>query len=364
MAQPYIPRDLPVENLDWSRLVNLVGKANAEVARFDALLQTLRNPMLLLRTMITQEAVLSSRIEGTQATLDEVLRFEAFPDEGSPKFADIQEVINYRKALQFGSENLDRISLSLRLLREMHKILMNGVRGKDRDPGNYRRVQNWIGPSGSVMASATFVPPTPEKIIGHLGNLEKYIHTDDKDFLVQAAIVHAQFELIHPFLDGNGRLGRILLATFLYFKKALSFPMFFQSAYFEMHREEYYRKLQEVSGSNDWEGWIEYFLTGVAEQSKVNTGKVKSIHSLYEQKKERIAVVTRSQYSIRVLDYLFSKPVFRSSDFAAESRIPKATANRILQQLEEAKVIFFVSKGKGTAPSVYGFTKLIRLLKP
>ncbi len=364
MTQPYIPSDLPIENLDWSKFVHLIGKANAEVARFDALMQTLHNPIILLRTMTTQEAVLSSRIEGTHATLDDVLRFEAAPDEESPKFPDIQEVINYRKALHYGEEHLDKISLSLRLIREMHSILMNGVRGKDRDPGNYRRVQNWIGPSGSVMESATYVPPSPEKIADHLGNLEKYIHIDDKDALVQAAIVHAQFELIHPFLDGNGRLGRILLAIFLYFKKALTYPMFFQSAYFEFHREEYYRKLQGISGNNDWESWIEYFLTGVAEQSKINTEKVRSIRSLYEEKKERIAEVTKSQYAIRVLDFLFAKPVFRSSDFAAESRIPKATANRILQQLEEAKVIFLVSKGKGTAPSMYGFTRLVKLLKP
>jgi len=364
MAQPYVPRDLPIENLDWTRFVPLIGKANAEVARFDGLVQSLHTPMLLLRTMTTQEAVLSSKIEGTQATLDDVLRFEASPNEETAKFADIQEVINYKKALEFGSQNIEKLSLSLRLIREMHKILMSGVRGKDRDPGNYRRVQNWIGPTGSVMESATYVPPSPEKIIEHLGNLEKYIHTDDKDSLVQAAIVHGQFELIHPFLDGNGRLGRILLAIYLYFKKTLTFPMFFQSAYFEFHREEYYAKLQGISKDNDWEGWIEYFLTGVAEQSKVNIEKVKSIHSLYEQKKERIAEVTKSQYSIRVLDFLFGKPVFRSSDFAKETKIPKATGKRILLQLQEGSVISTVSKGTGAAPSVYAFNKLIKLLKP
>lgn len=362
MPQPFIPQTLPLVNFDWSRFVHLIGKANAEVARFDGLLQSIHNPMLLLQPLSTQEAVLSSKIEGTQATLEEVLRYEANPNENVPRFADIQEVVNYKNALHHGVENLNKVSLSLRLIREMHEILMTGVRGKDRAPGVFRRIQNWIGPPGSTIENATFVPPGPQNLLDMLGNFEKYVHIDDKDILVQAAILHGQFEIIHPFMDGNGRLGRILFPVFLYFKKVLSYPLFFQSAYFELHRDEYYAKLLRISKDNDWNSWIEYFLVGVVEQSRINIEKVRAIHSLYEQKKERIAEVTKSQYAIRVLDFLFGKPIFSTPDFIEQTKISKATAKRILQQLEKAEVISSVRKGTGSMGSVFAFRKLIRLL--
>lgn len=364
MPKPYSPQSLPLKNLDWTAFVHLIGKANAEVARFDGLLRSIHNPMLLLQPLTTQEAVLSSKIEGTQVTLDEVLQYEANPNENVSKFADIQEIINYKKALQYGAEQLKKISLSLRLIREVHKILMSSVRGKDRDPGNFRRVQNWIGSPNSSIGTATYIPPAPQYISQLLGNLEKYIHADEKDTLVQAAIIHAQFEIIHPFIDGNGRVGRILLSIFLYFKKVLSHPLFFQSAYFELHRDEYYAKLLRITKNNDWNSWIDYFLHGVIKQSQINIKKVHSIQSLYEMKKERILDATKSQYAIRVLDFLFNKPVFRTSDFMDQTRIPKATANRILQQLVQSEIIVPLIKGSGAASTVFGFKKLIKLLKP
>lgn len=256
---PYVPCELPLTNLDYQRLLPLVGKANATLARYDGLLQGIPNPAVMLSPLTTQEAVLSSKIEGTQATVDEVLEHEAGMLKEGKKFQDIQEISSYRQALFVAREYLKDYPIRLSFVRELHRLLMNSVRGQDKTPGEFRKDQNWIGAYGCSIEQATFVPPNPFQLPDHLQAWERYMDADDVDFLLQTAVVHAQFELLHPFKDGNGRIGRILIPLFLYQKRALSQPMFYLSEYLEHHREEYYQRLRAISSEGDWNGWIGFF---------------------------------------------------------------------------------------------------------
>jgi len=360
MINTFIPKNLPIQNLKWESFVHLIGKANAEIARFDGLLQTIPNPSVLLSPLTTNEAVLSSRIEGTQATLREVLEFEANPQKETKKYEDIQEVINYRKALKAAIDEMEKISLSTRVIKKAHEILLQGVRGENKDRGSFRREQVFIGKPGATIERATYVPPSAEKIPDLMSNLEKYIHSEEKDFLVQLAIIHAQFEMIHPFMDGNGRVGRMIMPLFLYFKKAIYYPSFYLSEYLESHRDEYYKALLDISENNNWESWINFFLLAVVEQSKKNIIKAKKIISLYEQKKQRITALTKSQFSIKILDALFMTPIFLSQDFIQLSKIPKASAFRYIGILEKNGVI---SSNKKRKNKLYFFNKLLDIVK-
>ncbi|TAK96035.1 Fic family protein [Patescibacteria group bacterium] len=356
----HTPKLLPVTDLRWDTFVHLIGKANAEIARFDGLLQTIPNPSVLLSPLTTNEAVLSSRIEGTQATLKEVLEFEANPQKEAKRYDDIREVINYRRALNEAVVEMQKFSLTTRVIKKAHEILLQEVRGENKDRGNFRRQQVFIGRPGADIEKATYIPPTAEKINELMSNLEKYIHSDDKDLLIQLAVVHAQFEMIHPFMDGNGRVGRMLMPLFLYFKKAISYPSFYLSEYLESHRDEYYLALLDISKNNNWEGWITFFLKAVTEQSKENIAKAKKIISLYDQKKQRIMELTRSQFSIKILDALFTMPIFQSQDFIRLSKIPKASAFRYIGILEKNGVI---SSNKKRKNKLYFFNKLLDIVK-
>lgn len=360
--EPFVPHPLPPENLDYGRLVGLVGRANAELARYDGLLQGVVNPAVLLSPLTTQEAVLSSKIEGTQATLDEVLEHEAGQAFSPEKAQDIQEIVNYRTALLTATDELDHRQLSLSLIKEMHRMLMDSVRGANKEPGNFRLDQNWIGRPGCAMAEATFVPPSPLQLLDHLEAWERYLAFDDADRLVQTAVVHAQFELIHPFKDGNGRIGRLLIPLFLFSKKALSRPMFYLSGYLETHRDEYYTRLRAISNERDWNGWIAFFLEAVIAQALDNAEKVRNILALYESMKIRVAEVTHSQYAIAALDAIFDRPVFRSSDFAARSGIStRQTAMLLLRQLQQAGILKTLQPASGQRPATLVFPELMNL---
>ncbi|MDN3509273.1 MAG: Fic/DOC family N-terminal domain-containing protein [Candidatus Neptunochlamydia sp.] len=275
--KPYTPSKLPLKTLDYKKLFPLIGDANAELARYDGLLQGVINPGVMLSPLTNEEAVLSSKIEGTEASVDEVLEQEAGIFKEGEKGKDIQEIINYRAALLSGHHHLNERPMTLFFVRELHKILMKSVRGGDKTPGEFRKDQNWIGKQGCTIDQASFIPPDPLHLQEHLEAWQKYIEFDDVDILLQTAVIHAQFELIHPFKDGNGRIGRILIPLFLYQKKKLSQPMFYLSAYLEAHREEYYYRLQNISEQGDWSGWIAFFFQGIIHQAKSNNQKLKAI---------------------------------------------------------------------------------------
>lgn len=360
---PYEPDSLPLGGLDHARLIRLTGPANAALARYDGLLQSVINPTLMLSTLTTHEAVLSSRIEGTQATVDEALEYEAGVEFDAEKTKDIQEVVNYRNALSLAKEALTSRPLSLYLIRQMHATLMNSVRGEDKDPGRFRSVQNWIGPSGCRMDEASFVPPSPMRLMDHLESFERYMASEDFDPLVQVAVVHAQFELIHPFKDGNGRVGRLLIPLFLFQKQALASPMFYLSEYLEANRSEYYERLRNISQSGDWTGWIEFFLRAIMEQAKTNSGRVRGIQSLYESMKVTVTELTRSHYALRVLDTLFDRPIFLASEFVERSNIPRTSALPFLVKLKNAGYLHVLREASGRKSTLFAFRQLLNCVE-
>lgn len=363
--QPYIPNALPLNDLDYQQLLPLVGQANAALARYDGLLQGIPNPAVMLSPLTTQEAVLSSKIEGTQATVDEVLEQEAGLLKEGEKYKDIQEISNYRLALYRARDHLEAYPIRLGFVRELHRILMSSVRGQDKTPGEFRVDQNWIGKHGCPIGQANFVPPSPLQLQDYLQAWESYLGADDVDFLLQAAVVHAQFELIHPFKDGNGRIGRILIPLFLYQKRALSQPMFYLSEYLENHRDEYYQRLKAISGEGDWNGWVVFFLRAIAEQAVQNSKRVGAIKALYEEMKLAIQEATHSQYSVHLLDAIFSKPIFRTSDLAqqltAEYGMHEKTTPGLLRQLKDAGILREIQPGSGRRAATMCFPRLINL---
>lgn len=357
--QPYEPTPLPPTGINIAQLVTLVGEANAALARYDGLLHGMVNPAVMLSSLTNQEAVLSSRIEGTQATFEEVLEHEAGQEYDARKEADIQEVLNYRQALTLAADTLRERPLSLGLVKALHKTLMDSVRGHDKEPGEFRKTQNWIGPYGCTKETATFVPPNPLQLPLHLEAWERYLENDDVDPLLQTAIVHAQFEILHPFKDGNGRIGRLLIPLFLYGKGRFSSPMFYLSAYLEANRPEYYARLAAITRDNDWTGWIAFFLRAIAEQAKTNIVRVQAILALYERMKTQVRDITRSQHSAQIVDALFDRPIFRIGDFATRARIPKPTAHPLLKQLQEAGLLKQLREGAGRRPAILAFPELL-----
>lgn len=352
----------PPARLDYERLVPLIGPANAAVARYEGVLHAVPNAQVLLSPLTTQEAVLSSRIEGTQATFGEVLEFEASEESATgEKRDDIREVLQYRAALRHAVSEMKTIPLSQRLIRDAHRVLMQGVRGENKTPGEYRRVPDWIGKPGCEQTQAKFVPPGAGEIPDLMSSWEKYLHGDAPDRLVQLAVLHVEFEAIHPFLDGNGRLGRLLVPLFLVDKGLLSGPHFYISAYLEANRDEYYERLLAVSRDDDWTGWCEFFLRAIIGQAQANESKARAILNLYREKKDWIATLTRSQHAVRALDWLFARPVFQASELGKTSNIPAGTANRILREVRTAGMLKEIRPASGRRPAILAFSELLNI---
>lgn len=359
---PYIPKALPVEEIDLVSRLNLIVEASNNLVRYDEKLKTLTNPTIFLSPLHKKEAVKSSQIEGTQATLDEVLRSEADVNI-KVENNDLKEVLNYRDAMRFAMENLEQKPLNLNTIKRIQEILLTNVRGADRSRGEFRREQVWIGPKGCSQDEADYVPPTWENVRPLLDNWEKYIHTNEMNPIIQTAIMHAQFEMIHPFVDGNGRVGRILIPIYLYQKSLISEPMFYLSDYLEENREEYVNSLSRISNYNDWNSWIDFFLTAVNEQAQRNLRSVNDIRELRDATKDKL-VETRSPYQTRILDALFMFPFFTSTRFAQAAKISnRRTAIRIINKLEEMELIYQIEEKSGSSPAMYMFPQLANLIK-
>jgi Fic family protein len=361
--KPFVPQGLPIREIDWSSLIPLLGPANRTLALYQGILYGVPNPQVLLSPLTTQEAVLSSRIEGTQATLQEVLKFEAGADVAEEsKRQDIQEIVNYRLALQTAERKLKKQPFNLNLLLELHEILLDSVRRRNKARGRFRTIQNWIGPEGSPVERAHFVPPTPMLVKDCLDGWEKYYHSEAPDPLVQLAVVHAQFEIIHPFLDGNGRLGRILIPLFLYEKHLLSRPMFYVSSYLEAHREEYVAGLRGLVEPGGWDRWIRFFLQALTEQATANAAAARAIMELYSRSKARLIELTHSRYAVPLLDRLFDQPIFQSSHLIKHSSMPSPpTVLQMLNRLQRAGILKTIRKAEGSRGQVFAFSELLVL---
>jgi Fic family protein len=352
--------NFPPQNLNLGEIVTLVGKANACLSRYDGLLESLVNPEVLLSPLVMKEAELSSRIEGTIATANEVYQQQAGEKFNPEKDADIQEILNYRSTLRTAGQSLTDNPLSLHMLRQMHANLMQGVRGEDKNPGRFRNTQNWIGPRGCTIEQATYVPPAPYVLQDLLDQFMRFVNLADDSFdpIVQAALIHAQFELIHPFDDGNGRIGRILIPLFLVRRGSIVSPSLYLSGYLEAQRDIYYQRLENISSAGDWLGWIEFFLTAVVKQSENNLTLVRKIIELYEQKKREISDLIHSDQSIYILDMLFDTPVFRANELHQRLGIQRQRAAQYIRILKSAGVIEELRPSKGRTPALLSFEHL------
>ena len=340
----YVPAPLPPP-LAWGEelTVNL-SSADRAVGRLAGEGRRLPNPHLLIRPFVRKEAVLSSRIEGTQATLGELLAAEAGATvERSP--ADLREVANYVAALEHGLERLDTLPVSLRLVREMHEYLMRGVRGDAATPGEFRRSQNWIGPPGCTLNDATYVPPPPSELMACLDAWERFLHDETLPPLMHAALAHSQFEAIHPFLDGNGRVGRLLITLMLVKRGVIPSPLLYLSAYFEATRQEYYARLLGVTERGEWEEWLIYFLRGVAIQSEDAVDRIQRIDGLFYQWKQGL-IRGRSRLPERALDLFAENPFWTVGGVAARLKVAFTTAQRAIDRLEREGVVARVGEAR------------------
>lgn len=304
----FVPNPLPPGlELSWD-LVKRLSEADQALSELAGVARTLPNPHLLINPFIRREAVLSSRIEGTQASFSDLLFFEA-SEMTEQRMPDVREVSNYVRALEYGQERLKTLPISLRLIREMHERLMTGVRGEHLTPGEFRRSQNWIGPPGCTLMDAVYVPPPEPEMKECLSDLEKYLHAESSlPLLIRQALIHYQFESIHPFLDGNGRVGRLLLTLLLCTEGPLPQPLLYLSAFFERHRQDYYRLLLAVSQKGVWDEWVNFFLRGVAEQSRDAIKRSSQLLDLWHSYRQRLQSARASALIIRLIDELFLFP--------------------------------------------------------
>lgn len=335
--EPYwalVPRPLPPPDLQLDGLHSLLEKASQSLGRLDGLASVLPDTQLFLYMYVRKEAVLSSQIEGTQSSLSDLLLYESEEAPGVP-LNDVQEVSNYVAAMNYGLSRLrEGFPMSMRLIKEMHGVLMNGVRGSTKSPGEFRRTQNWVG--GTRPGNAKYVPAPPDRVVGCMSDLEKYLHSkeDRLPLLIRAALVHHQFETIHPFLDGNGRLGRLIITLLLCTEGVLSEPILYLSLYFKTHRQEYYTQLQNVRETGDWESWLRFFLVGVIDIAVQATDAVREILGLIQADRARIAEIGRGAGSaLQAHQYLERKPLVVIPEMVKALGLTTPTVTASLQNL-------------------------------
>jgi Fic family protein len=354
----FVPNVLPPA-IEWdTELASQMSNADLAVGTLSGLGETLPNPHLLIYPFIRREAVLSSRIEGTQSSLSDLLLFEVTQVE---KREDVREVQNYVRAMEYGLKRLNELPLSLRFIRELHGILMEGVRGGQATPGEFRQSQNWIGSAGATLNEATFIPPPVAEMQGCLGELEKFLHSDTKfPPIIQAAMVHYQFETIHPFLDGNGRVGRLLVTLLLCQKNVLSKPLLYLSAFFEKHRPEYYELLLNVSQTGQWRKWIEFFLRAVTEQSDDAVSRsrhlLELLHDYSQLAREKRLPPTAGQ----LVELIFMKPVLNTKTAQELLKVSYPSAQYALASLENAGILTEITGRK--RDKVYAAKEILKAL--
>jgi Fic family protein len=341
----FIPRSLPpTPPIAMSRsLSKLLSDADRSLAALDSAILTLPNPDLFVFMYMRKEAVLSSQIEGTQSSLDHLIRAEAhIPGTDIPN--DVGEVANYVRAMNFGLSQLPDVPVSSRLIRQIHEKLMSGVRGGDKRPGEFRRGPVWIGPKGTPIGHAIFVPPPWQEVENSISALEQYVHLPEDEAdpaLIRVALAHAQFETIHPFADGNGRVGRLLITFLLCEQGVLSKPVLYLSVFFKLHREEYYDRLQAVRDRGDWEGWVEFFLRGVHEVAQQAREVAKRIIMLRETHWKLIAENFGAQggKALRVVERLYERPAITVNEAKSLLNVSFANANDIMARLQKHNII-------------------------
>ena len=327
-------------------IVGVLSRADQWLGRLDGLTQTLPNPNLFVAVYVRREAVLSSQIEGTQSTLDDILAYELDnADQDLPQ--DVEEVVNYVKAMNYGLDRLATLPLSLRLLREIHKELLEGVRGGERYPGEFRFTQNWIGPAGAPLSKATFVPPPVAEMQDALDNLEHFLHHPGPlPALIHAAVAHAQFETIHPFIDGNGRVGRLLITFLLCHRGVLHRPLLYLSHYLKRNRTDYYARLTAIREQGEWEEWLWFFLAGVAETAEEATNTARSIITLRDDHRNLAQEAGLGINGLRLVEFLFERPLVNVNLVKDHLGVTFVTANRLVDRLVDLDILREVTGGR------------------
>lgn len=339
----FIPNPLPPkpEIIMDQEMWDLLSQADRALGRLDGATDALPNPDLFVFMYVRKEAVLSSQIEGTQASLIDVLEFESQALEpNNPQ--EVAEVVNYIAAINYGLERLKSFPVSLRLIREIHKELMQGVRGAERDPGEFRRTQNWIGAGGCSLKDATYVPPPPYEMLQSLDNLEKFLHSPQPiPTLIKVGLAHAQFETIHPFLDGNGRTGRLLITFLLCEQNILQRPLLYISHYFKKYRSEYYDRLQAIRESGNWEGWLKFFLRGVYEVAQEAAATARKIVNLKEEHRQLVlnTMGRKSGNAIALLESLYFRPIFNVEHAEEITSLSYPNANALIKALSDIGLV-------------------------
>ena len=360
-VRAFVPPPLPPEPaIRLEGLLSRLSTAERALGRLDGISALLPDQELFLYMYVRKEAVLSSQIEGTQSTLSDLLRFESEAIEGQP-VDDIREVSNYVDAMMYGLERLHDIPISLRLIRELHARLLSGSRGAAKSPGEFRTSQNWIG--GTRPGNALFVPPPPNELMACLDAFEKFIHRESADLppLIKAGLLHVQFETIHPFLDGNGRVGRLLITLFLCAHGVLKLPLLYLSLYFKAHRADYYRLLQEVRENGSWEAWLEFFLDGVAETADQASGTATRIVELLKTDRERIGRSSaRAGSALRVHELMRTSPYLTAAAAVRRSDLTMPTVNAAFAQLQKLGVVREVTGRK--RDRVYAYRAYLDIL--
>lgn len=361
---PTVPMTLPLPEgtLNWSELVEDLGKANRALARYAGLLYAMENPRLLLSPFFRDEAVRSNRIEGTRVDTVTVLRSEAGDaarDEAEKH--DLREVFNYREAMDYAVSELERRPMSPDFLKGLHCVLLDSVRGEDKSPGKFRELQNYIGSELGGIENARFIPPDPLCVPALMDNWTAYLASTEKDPIVQAAIIHAQFEIIHPFCDGNGRLGRMLLPLFFFSKGVLPAPMFYLSRYLERFETEYKNALLGITATGDWTSWVRFFARAVAAQAEENLAISEKIQTYYRDTKKRILENTRSQHAISLWDAIVATPVFRISSLKLLKAPSRIALMQLVAQFEKMGIIHRIEAAAGRKGALYVCAPLVNI---
>lgn len=357
----------PPKELDLNRLLKPLARASAALARYDQMLQSMHNSAILLAPLQRQEAVESSRIEGTITTLDELLQYEADQDDADLIPAlntrnDTLEVYLYQRAMTAAQRYLEQgYKLDKFTVRSTHQILLGYGRGSLMSPGQFKAEQNYLADKGKK--KILFVPISPEQLDTGLDRLFNFIHDDASEIHIRTALAHLEFEALHPFKDGNGRIGRMLITLMLWQKKAISAPHFYISSYFEENKDEYIDRMRAVSSTGAWTEWIIFFLTALEEQANKNLGKTQEIQTLYKDMKERVRSLLSSQWSTKALDFLFERPVFRNNVFVQKSGVPNGTAYRFINLLLAEGILRTIAPASGRRAAMYAFEPLLKIAR-
>lgn len=355
----------PPKELELSRFFDEILSATDALSRYDQMLKTLHNSEILLAPLRSREAVISSRIEGTISTLDEILRYEAEAEQKQTAREvrqDTVETLLYQRTLKAAQSALkDGRPLSASMLRSMHQGLLSFGRGADKTPGQFKTDQNYIGRRGSRQID--FVPVAPEHLQAGLDTLFEYINTSDAKPLIKTAVSHIEFEALHPFKDGNGRIGRMLIPLLLWQMRQISEPHFYISHFFEENKDEYIERMRNVSAHGDWSGWCAFFCRAVSEQARQNLDIAEKITALYEDMKNRLPDLLASKWTLTALDALFTQPVFKANRFAIGHDIPKPTLQKLLKTLSDNQIIHTIEPAAGSRAALYSFEPLLELVR-